>query len=155
MNRMFRRVTSSWLLALPLLVPGAIPQPLEAAVVPQTSTAVSRRIGVVKSVNGSVITLAPDSGSDVTVNLQPSTRMVRIAPGEKDLKNATPIQLQDIQVGDRILVGGNAAPDNLSLLASSVVVMKRSDLEVRHQQDLQDWQKRGAGGLVSAVDPSA
>ena len=33
--------------------------------------------------------------------------------------------------------------------------MKRSDLEARHQQDLQDWQKRGVGGLVSAVDPAA
>ena len=33
--------------------------------------------------------------------------------------------------------------------------MKRSDLEAKHQQDLQDWQKRGVGGLVSAVDPAA
>ena len=27
--------------------------------------------------------------------------------------------------------------------------------ESRHQQDLQDWQKRGVGGLVSAVDAAA
>jgi len=87
--------------------------------------------------------------------VQPTARIVRIPPGEKDLKNATSIQVQDLQIGDRILVGGKASDDNLSLAASSVVVMKRSDLEARHQQDLQDWQKRGVGGLVSAVDPAA
>ena len=87
--------------------------------------------------------------------MQPATRIVRIAPGEKNLKNATPIQLQDIQVGDRILVGGKLSDDNVSLLASSVVVMKRSDLEAKHQEDLQDWQKRGVDGLAKAVDPAA
>ena len=50
--------------------------------------------------------------------MQATTQIVRIAPGEKDLKNATPIQLQDLQVGDRILVAGKASDDNLSLPAS-------------------------------------
>jgi hypothetical protein len=116
---------------------------------------VSRRIGAIKAINGSVITLTPDSGPEVNVTVQPTTRIVRIAPGEKDLKNATPIQVQDLQIGDRVLVGGKTSDDNLSLVASSVVVMKRSDLEARHQQDLQDWQKRGVDGLAVAVDASA
>src|SRR5271154_4569811 len=117
--------------------------------------AVARRIGAIKAINGAAVTLTPDSGPDVNVTVQPTARIVRIPPGEKDLKNATSIQVQDLQIGDRILVGGKASDDNLSLAASSVVVMKRSDLEARHQQDLQDWQKRGVGGLVSAVDPAA
>jgi hypothetical protein len=117
--------------------------------------AATRRIGAVKAVNGAVITLTPDSGSDLKVTVQPATRIVRIAPGEKDLKNATPIQLQDVQVGDRVLVGGKVSDDNASLVASSVVVMKRSDLEARHEQDLQDWQKRGTDGLVKTVDAAA
>ena len=66
----------------------------------------TRRIGAVKAVNGTVITLTPDSGSDLKVTVQPATRIVRIAPGEKDLKNATPIELQRVQVDDRVLVGG-------------------------------------------------
>jgi hypothetical protein len=77
---------------------------------------------------------------------------VRIAPGEKDLKNAAPVQLQDIQIGDRILVGGKVSDDNQSFAASSIVVMKRSDLDARHVQALQDWQKRGVDGLAKAVD---
>jgi Domain of unknown function (DUF5666) len=116
---------------------------------------VSRRIGAIKAINGSVITLTPDSGPEISVTVQSTTRIVRIAPGEKDLKNATPIQLQDLQIGDRILVGAKTSDDNLSLVASSVVVMKHSDLEARHQQDLQDWQKRGVDGLAVAVDASA
>jgi hypothetical protein len=85
--------------------------------------------------------------------VQSAARIVRIAPGEKDLKNATPIQLQDLQVGDRVLVAGKSSGDTVS--ASSVVVMKRSDLQARDQQNLQDWQKRGVDGLVKTVDPSA
>jgi Domain of unknown function (DUF5666) len=115
----------------------------------------SRRIGAVKAINGTSITLTPDSGADVTVTIQPAARILRIAPGEKNLKNATPIQLQDIQVGDRILVGGKASDDNSSLAATTVVVMKQSDLEAKHEQERQDWQKRGVDGVAGAVDAAA
>ncbi len=113
-----------------------------------------RRIGAIKSINAQTITLTPDSGSDVSVMVQSATRILRVAPGEKDLKNASPIQFQDLQVGDRVLAGGAASSDG-SLLASSILVMKHSDVEAQHQQDLQDWQKRGVGGLVTAVDAGA
>jgi Domain of unknown function (DUF5666) len=118
-------------------------------------SAATRRIGAIKAINGAVVTLTPDSGPNINVTVQGTTRLLRIAPGEKDLKNATPIQLQDLQVGDRILVAGKASDDNLSLSASTVVVMTHSDLEARHQQDLLDWQKRGVDGLAKAVDPAA
>lgn len=120
-----------------------------------SSAAAGLRIGVVKAINGTQITLAPDSGADVSITVQPTTRVVRIAPGQKDLKNAATFQLQDLQVGDRILVAGKAADDHSSVVASTLVVMKHSDVEAKHQQDLQDWQKRGAGGLVNAVDAAA
>jgi hypothetical protein len=116
--------------------------------------AVSRRAGAVKAINGTELTLTPDSGADVKITLQPATRILRVAPGEKDPKKATPIQLQDLQVGDRILVVGRIADDN-SVAVSTVFVMKSSDVQALHQQELQDWQKRGVGGVVSAVDPAA
>jgi hypothetical protein len=119
------------------------------------SPAVSKHIGAIKSINGSAITLTPDSGADVNVLAQPTTRVLRIAPGQKDLKSATPIQLQDLQVGDRVLVAGKASDDNVSVVASTIVVMTHSDIEARHQQELQDWQKRGVDGPVTAVDAAA
>ncbi len=115
----------------------------------------SRLVGAVKAVNGNAITLAPDSGPEVALTMQPTTRIVRIAPGEKNLKNATPLQLQDIQVGDRLLVVGKASNDNASVVVSSVVVMKKSDLEAKHEQERQDWQKRGVDGLAASVDGAA
>ncbi len=114
--------------------------------------AVIRRIGAIKAINGTTLTLTLDSGPEITVTVLPTTRIVRIAPGEKNLKNATPIQLQELQVGDRILVGGPGSGDAKSITASSIVVMKLSDVEARQEQERQDWQKRGLGGLVSAVD---
>ena len=89
------------------------------------------------------------------ITVQPATQIVRFAPGETNVNNAKPIQLQDLQVGDRIRATGWAADDNLPLPVLKIIVMTHSDLEARHQQDLQDWQKRGVGGLVSAVDPAA
>ena len=116
-------------------------------------SSLARKIGAVKSISGNSLTLTPDSGPDVAVNVQPNARVLRIAPGAKDLKDATPIQLQDLQVGDRVRVRGQAAGDAINAL--EVIAMARTDLEARRQQEQQDWQKRGTGGLVSSVDPSS
>jgi hypothetical protein len=118
-------------------------------------TAAGKAIGVIKTISGSAITLSPDSGPDVTVAVQTGTQILRIAPGEKTLSNATPIQLQDLQIGDRIRVTGKLSDDSHSLVAAKIIAIKHSDLEARHQQDLQDWQKRGVDGVAQAVDVAA
>src|ERR1700733_3039727 len=117
--------------------------------------AVAKRIGAIKAINGVEITLTPDSGPDVKITVQPATQIVRLAPGETNVNNATPIQLQDLHVGDRIRATGRAPDDNRRPSALKIIVMTHSDLEARHQQDLQDWQKRGVDGLASAVDAAA
>ena len=127
---------------------------LRVAMQQSQEAAAARRIGTIKAINDSSLTLTPDSGAEVVVSVQPNTRLLHIAPGEKDLKNAIPIQFSDLQVGDRVFVGGKMSEETGSIAASSVVVMKRSDLEARHQQELQDWQRRGVGGLVRDIDPS-
>jgi co-chaperonin GroES (HSP10) len=119
---------------------------------PHTDASIQRAVGAIKGITDSGITLASDGGDEVHVLLQDSTRILRVAPGEKDLKNATPLQKQDLQVGDRILVRGKAAPDVHSIAAAAVVVMKQSDVAARQAIDREDWQKRGVGGLVTAVD---
>jgi hypothetical protein len=116
---------------------------------------VAKRIGAIKAINGTEITLVPDSGPDVKITVQPATQIVRFAPGETNVNNAAPIQLQDLQVGDRIRATGWASDDKSPLPVLKIVVMKHSDLEARHQQDLQDWQKRGVGGIVKTADAAA
>jgi hypothetical protein len=121
---------------------------------PGTAALVSK-IGSVKSISGATLVLKPDSGADVTVTVQDAARVLRLAPGQTNLKSATPMKLEEVQVGDRMLVRGAAgsAPD--SMVATTLVVMKQSDVAQKQQQDLQDWQKRGAGGIVTAVDPAS
>jgi hypothetical protein len=122
---------------------------------PAGQPATNRHLGAVKSINGTAITVTPDSGADVNVTVQPTTRLLRIAPGEKDLKSATAIQLQDLQVGDRVLVGGKAADTNSAVMATTIVVMTHTDIQTLHKQELEDWQKRGVDGLVTTVDANA
>ena len=58
-----------------------------------------------------------------------------------------------MQKGDRVLVRGKASDDAKSLAAATVIVMKQSDVAAKQRQERDDWQKRGIGGLVGAVDP--
>src|SRR5882762_924020 len=117
-----------------------------------TADSAQRAVGVIKAITGAGITLASDGGEEVQITLQDSSRILRVAPGEKDLKNATPLQKQDLQVGDRVLVRGKPSLDRHSLVAGAVVVMKQSDVAAKQEKDREDWQKRGVGGLVTAVD---
>jgi|1186.fasta_scaffold08422_2 hypothetical protein len=154
MKSIFEKLTLFCVVLLALrLSPSALSlgPSVQAQDAPQS--ALTRRIGAIKTINGNSIVLTPDSGADVTVNVQPNARILRIAPGAKDLKDSSPVQLQDLQAGDRVRVRGQASPDG-SIAALEVIVMARTDIEARHQQEQQDWQKRGLGGLVSSVDPA-
>ena len=117
------------------------------------SAAAARAIGTVTAINGNTLTVKADSGSETKVTVSDSAKIVKTAPGQKDLKGATVINLQDIQVGDRALVRGT--PGDGGLTASSVIVMKQSDVAGRQQQEMQDWQRRGTGGIVHSVDAAA
>jgi hypothetical protein len=121
---------------------------------PPSATSQARAMGTVKAVTADRITLAPDSGAEVIVLVQQSTRILRVAPGQKDLKDAVPIGLEDVHAGDRILVRGAASAGG-AVQASSIVLMKQLDIAAKQQHEREDWQKRGVGGLVSAVDPAA
>ena len=118
----------------------------------QARPAMERAIGTVSKIDGDSLTIVPDSGGEVKANLSSSTRMLRVAAGEKDLKNATAITLRDLQVGDRVLVRGQTAADGHAITALALVVMKQVDVSAKQKQDEADWQQHGSGGLVTAVD---
>ncbi|HKV77446.1 MAG TPA: DUF5666 domain-containing protein [Candidatus Sulfotelmatobacter sp.] len=117
--------------------------------------AITKRIGTIKAINGTALTLAPTSGSEVSVTLEPTARILRLAPGEKDLKNATPLQVQDLHEGDTIRVRGSSSADGISISALEVIVITQAAVAAVSDQIRQDWQKRGLGGLVESVDASA
>jgi hypothetical protein len=132
------------LLALCLLLPAAAGYAQAPA---------SKLVGTVKSISGSSVVLTADSGADTTVTFPDSARIVRTAPGQADLKNATPIQISDIQIGDRLAVRGQLG-DAGTLNVTVAVVMKQGDIAQRQQAESDQW-RRGVGGIVKDVNPSA
>jgi len=112
----------------------------------------ARVVGTVKSIEGNALTLTTDAGSEVKITLQPTTRLLRMEPGQTELKSATLIQLSDIQVGDRLLAGGEASADGSAVTATTAVLMKKSDVAEKQQREREEWQKHGVGGTVKSVD---
>jgi hypothetical protein len=115
----------------------------------------TRPVGTIKTITGKTIVLTTDAGPEVTVQVQDDARLLRVEPGEKDLKNAVPLQLQDLQAGDRILVRGKMADDGKTVLAASVIAIKSADIATKQAHDRDEWQRHGAGGLVKSVDAAA
>jgi len=91
----------------------------------------------------------------VTVQVQEATKFLRIAPGQKDLKEAAPIPFSSLQPADRILVHGKLADDGKSLIALSIIAMKRADIAEKQAHEREEWQKHAVAGLVSSVEPAA
>src|SRR5271163_114959 len=157
----FSRVSSALAVVISAL---AIAQPISVATLlaSQAPAAAStqdaglvRAVGTVKAVTDKSVTLAPDSGSEMTILIQERTKIVRVAPGEKDIKQATPIALSDLQVGDRILVRGKTDQDGKSVDAASVIAMAKTDVAAKQANDRAEWQRHGLGGIVSAVDSAS
>lgn len=140
---------------LSLLIVSLFPSLVTGQEAPAATSNAARAIGTVAAINGNVVSVKTDAGSETAVMVSDSTRIVKTAPGQRDLKDATSISLQDVQVGDRVLARGKPAEQANSITAASLIVMKQGDVANRQQQDIQEWQRRGAGGIVRGIDPSA
>ncbi len=141
------------MILLPILwAPGWMPAARAQA--PAAAAAAPRQIGTVKAIEGNNVTLTTDAGQQVTVTLGAEAKIVKLPPGSTDLKTATPGTAADIAVGDRALVTGKAGDTAVPFTPVRVVLMKSGDIAQKHAQEQADWQKRGSGGLVTAVDPA-
>ncbi len=116
-----------------------------------SSPSSTKAVGVVQSIEGNTFVVKTDAGPVMRVRAQETTRVLRSSPEQKTLKDAAPMLASEIQAGDRMLAAGRPADDG-ALVASTIVVMKKSDVTQKQQRELDDWQKRGVGGLVDSVD---
>ncbi|HZU22867.1 MAG TPA: hypothetical protein VE998_08560, partial [Terriglobales bacterium] len=87
----------------------------------QTTT--TRAIGTVTAISGNSITIKADTGAETVVSVPESARVLRTQPGQRDLATATPIEVKDVQVGDRILVQGTQSGGQVQ--ATRLIVMAR------------------------------
>jgi co-chaperonin GroES (HSP10) len=147
----FRSAMLRGSLMLPLVIVPACTSVLLAQA-PAAAPAAARQLGTVTAVSGNNLTLKTDAGQEVVVNVADGARILQLAPGSTDLKTAQTIALKDIEAGDRVLVSGKAGDTANSFAASRVILMKSGDIAQKHESEQADWQKRGTGGIVSAVD---
>jgi hypothetical protein len=110
--------------------------------------------GTVKTISGNTITMVADAGQTVTVNVANGAKIMQLAVGSTDLKTATPSQLTDVSVGDRVLVTGKVGDTPETFSAIRVILMKSADIAQKQAAEQADWKARGTGGIVSTVDPA-
>ena len=109
-------------------------------------------LGTIKSITGDTLTVASDAGAESKVALSPSTRLLRVPPGSKDLSQAAAIPLSEFQAGDRVLVRLHCTGDPPVCEATAVIAMKKSDIAEKQAHEREEWQRHGIGGLVKSVD---
>jgi hypothetical protein len=144
-------------LSLPLLVllvgiqgSRALAAPVQSAQAGAAKT--TGFLGTVQTISGRVLTIKNDAGATMQVTLLDDASLLRIEPGQTNLKGASPFELTDLQTGDRVLARGTPSDDGKQLNASSLIAIKHADIVLKQQQERDDWRKRGVGGLVKQVN---
>ncbi len=114
--------------------------------------AVDSVVGTVTDIdknNGSA-TIKTDSDAIVSVKTDHNSVYLRISANEKTLARAVSIQFADIAVGDRVL--GHGTKTGTEFLAQRVVVLSRADIDKKRAHDLDEWRRRGIGGIVKDLN---
>jgi hypothetical protein len=109
-------------------------------------------LGTIKTISGNMLLLTTDSGSTIKVQLPTDVKVLQVEPGSKDLKEAIPLQVSDLQVGDRVLVQMKPGGDTSSFVALRVIAMKKADIAQKQAKEREEWLRHGIGGLVKSVD---
>jgi hypothetical protein len=122
------------------------------AALAQAAPAANRFVGTVTASAPGTLTVKTDAGVERKVTVPDGIRIQRIAPGAKDLNGAATIQFSDLAVGDRVLVRIAPEPATDPVTAISIVAIPQADLAQKQQQEREDWQKNGVGGLVKSVN---
>src|SRR5215813_14100867 len=129
----------------------------EGNLISQASGQTIRPIGVVLTIDSAAkrVTIKTDGGPEMTIVFEEATRFLRVAPGAKDLENAAPVSAPELAVGDRILARGRNGGDPGSFVAASIIVMSKGDIARKHAAERAEWEKRGVGGMITAIDSAA
>ena len=109
-------------------------------------------VGAVEQIDKSskTATLKTDSGEVVKLAVDDGTVCLRIPAGEKTLSKAAPIKFEDISIGDRVLAHGTKTDQTFA--AQRLVVMPVAEMAKKREHDLDEWKRRGIGGIAREVN---
>ncbi len=101
------------------------------------------------------ITVKDDKNpTEYLVSVAQTRTLLKVAPGAKDLKEATRITSNDLSVADRVDVRGFKDPSTANTIsARSVVLMSARELQHQHQAEANAWENSIAG-TVTSLDSS-
>ena len=113
---------------------------------------VASMVGAVEQIdrNSKTANLKTDSGEVVKLAANDSTVCLRIPAGEKTLSQAAPIKFEDISIGDRVLAHGTKTDQ--TFVAQRLVVMPVAEVAKKREHDLDEWKRRGIGGVAREVN---
>jgi len=109
-------------------------------------------VGTVTAVDAATRTLSikADDGSETKVKVADTARVSQMAPGETSLASAKPAELSAVTAGDRVLARGPVADGTMN--ATLIVVMSKTDIAKKQQQQQMLWTTKGVSGIVTAID---
>ena len=125
---------------------------LASAVGMNAQTAASRFLGTVTAVNGNTLTVKTDAGEVHQVDVPATAQLKQIEPGVKDLSTAQTIEFGSLATGDRVLVKLDPNAPAGTTTAIQIIAVKQAALAKKQEQEREDWQQHGVGGLVKSVD---
>jgi len=96
------------------------------------------------------VTLNNGPGLFVSVQTDDQTVFLRLPAGERTLSKATPTTFDEIAIGDRVLAHGTKSGQTFS--AQRLIVMQLAEVAKKRERDLDEWKRRGIGGVVRAVN---
>jgi hypothetical protein len=126
---------------------------------PDRSTAAphSEVAGTVTAVDARAnqVSLKSDKGDAVAVTTTEKTIIVHVPAGENDVTKGNKMALSSLGAGDRVVAFYRGPAGQKAIEATSLVVRTKADFALIAEKEREDWQKRGTGGTVAAIDPTA
>lgn len=88
---------------------------------------------------------------EFTILLSEKTKYLQLAPGETSIAKASPIELEKVSAGDRVLARGRVSVEQKTVQAAQIVLMKKEDISKRLERERDEWRK-GIVGRITAID---
>jgi hypothetical protein len=110
--------------------------------------------GEVTAIDAAKISVTTKDGP-LEIELVPKTVYKRVSAEKPDASTATPAALEDISVGDKVLISVLFGADKKPQPARTVYLMTKADIAQKQTKESQEWRTRGIAGRVTAIDALA
>jgi hypothetical protein len=138
----------------PSQTPATTPAPQAGASLADQGITANLALGDVTSIDAANMTLVVKTkAGDITVICNDKTEYKQAKPGATNLKDAEPITLAGVGVGDRVIARGKVSDDHKFVPARQLIVMTKAAIAQKQEHDRAEWQRRGIVGNVTALNP--